>query len=410
MSNPNNSGKSSWAFAFTVASMWFGTHVGAGFATGNQVVGYFSKYGPYAALFPVLAMGILALCMYVYMTYAKYNGLSNYKDVFKSVYPKPWMEVFFEIFYIVIILAAVAGCITGAAQIIAKIVGESNYGATGFGGVTWTYNIIATVGIILLCIFGLNLIRIVSTGLTVAIIITAIAVAIVGLVFGNTIEAVIAAHPEITAAEYVGNPGEAIWRGVVIYAAFQCVSLPTMISGSKELTHTGIKRACILGWLMNGFILAFSAFTLSKWYPLLQGMANAGPELYNAIANVGGVPTALPNLTMLHLTGMTVLFWAYQILLFCAFISTSITLVFSAIDRFSPYLLPNVIKNTKVRNFVVGAVVLTLCLLIAPLGLTTITTKLYGYDGYLALAVIFLPALIWALPAIKKMKAQKVAE
>ena len=33
--------KSSWAAAFTVASVWFGTHVGAGFATGNQVVNYF---------------------------------------------------------------------------------------------------------------------------------------------------------------------------------------------------------------------------------------------------------------------------------------------------------------------------------------------------------------------------------
>lgn len=37
--------KSSWAAAFTVASVWFGTHVGAGFATGNQVVNYFVQYG-----------------------------------------------------------------------------------------------------------------------------------------------------------------------------------------------------------------------------------------------------------------------------------------------------------------------------------------------------------------------------
>jgi len=404
-----NKNKSSWAFAFTVASMWFGTHVGAGFATGNQVVGYFSKYGPYAALFPILAMGILALCMYVYMTYAKYNGFTNYKDVFKSVYPKPWMEIFFEIFYIVIILAAVAGCITGAAQIIAKIVGETNYGVAGFGAVTWLYNGIATVTLIFLCIFGLNLIRIVSTGLTIAIIFTAILVGVIGLAFGGTIDAVMAAHPEITAAPYVDNVGESIWRGVIIYAAFQCVSLPTMISGSAELSHKGIKRAAILGWVMNGFILAFSAFMLSKWYPLLKGMENAGPEFYNAIANVGGLPTALPNLTMLALTGMKALFWAYQVLLFCAFVSTSITLIFSMIDRFSPKLFPKTITNEKVRNFIVGAIVLGLCLMIAPLGLTKITTLLYGYDGYLAVAVIFLPAIIWALPAIRKMKA-KAAE
>ena len=402
----NNTNKSSWAYAFTIASMWFGTHVGAGFATGNQVVGYFSKYGVIASLFPILAMGILAYVMYIYMSYAKCKGFTNYKDVFKSVYPKPWMEVFFEIFYIVIILAAVAGCITGAAQIIASIVGEANYGAAGFEGITWTFNIVATVGIILLCIFGVNLIRILSTGLTVAIITTAIIVGVVGLAMSGTIDTILAANPQIEAASHVSNMGEAAWRGIIIYAAFQCVSLPTMISGSEGLSLKGVKRAAILGWIMNGGILAFSAVMLSKWYPLLQGMANAGPEVYSAMVNIGGVPTAIPNLTILTLTGMKGLYIAYNVLLFCAFISTSITLVFSMINRFSPLLTPQLVKNEKIGNFMVGAVVLALCLMIAPLGLTKITTMLYGYDGYLAVAVIFLPALIWALPAVKKMKAE----
>lgn len=403
----NNTGKSSWAFAFTIASMWFGTHVGAGFATGNQVVGYFAKYGAYAAVFPILAMGILALVMYAYMRYAKLNGFTNYKDTFKSVYPKPWMEILFEIFYIVIILAAVAGCITGAAQIMAKIVGETNYGVVA--SVTWTYNLIATAVLILLSIFGLNLIRIVSTGLTVAIIITAIIVVIVGLAYGGVIDEVLAANPQVTLAEHVNNPLESAWRGIIIYAAFQCVSLPSMISGSTQLSLKGIKRACILGWVMNGFILAFSAFMLSKWYPLLQGLANAGPEVYGVYA-LGGIPTAIPNLTILTLTGLKALFWAYNVLLFCAFISTSVTLVFSTIDRFSPVMAPNVIKNEKVRGIIVGAIVLGLCLLIAPLGLTKITTMLYGYDGYWAVLVIFLPAIIWCIPKTKKLLAEKNSE
>ena len=76
------------------------------------------------------------------------------------------------------------------------------------------------------------------------------------------------------------------------------------------------------------------------------------------------------------------------------------------INRFSPLLTPQLVKNEKVGNFMVGAVVLALCLMIAPLGLTKITTMLYGYDGYLAVVVIFLPAVIWALPAVKKMKAE----
>ena len=88
--------KSSWAAAFTVASVWFGTHVGAGFATGNQVVNYFVQYGWTAAIFPLLAMGILAVVMYIMMKFAKLNGFDNYKDTYRALYPKPWMEVFFE--------------------------------------------------------------------------------------------------------------------------------------------------------------------------------------------------------------------------------------------------------------------------------------------------------------------------
>jgi hypothetical protein len=76
--NNKITGKSSWAYAFTVASMWFGTHVGAGFATGNQVVGYFSKYGAYAALFPIIAMGILVLALYKYKPRPRYTAINSF--------------------------------------------------------------------------------------------------------------------------------------------------------------------------------------------------------------------------------------------------------------------------------------------------------------------------------------------
>ena len=114
--------KSSWAAAFTVASVWFGTHVGAGFATGNQVVNYFVQYGWTAAIFPLLAMGILAVVMYIMMKFAKLNGFDNYKDTYRALYPKPWMEIFFEIFYIIIILAAVASCVDGAGGIVKSLI------------------------------------------------------------------------------------------------------------------------------------------------------------------------------------------------------------------------------------------------------------------------------------------------
>lgn len=401
----NNAAKGSWALAFTVASMWFGTHVGAGFATGNQVVGYFSKYGFTAAIYPILAMGLLAISMYIIMKFAKLSGCTNYKDTFRALYPKPWMEVFFEIFYIVIILAAVAGCITGAAGLIADFLGEVNYGVPGHAGTTWMFNLITTAVLILLCVFGINLVRVVSTVLTVCIIVVTSIVVITGFVYSDVIDTLVAQFPQLTLADYSNNGAEALWRGVFIYCAFQCVSLPTMIAGGSSLNLKGIKRANILGWIMNGGMLALSGAMLAKWYPLLQGMANAGPDVYSQF--VTAIPTSIPNLTILTLVNVKWIIYLYSVLLFCAFISTSVTLIYSMIDRFTPYMFPKTIKREGVRSVLVGIIVIGICLMIAPLGLTTITTKLYGYDGYYGLVVIILPAFIWGIPKIKKLVAEK---
>ena len=153
--------KSSWAAAFTVASVWFGTHVGAGFATGNQVVNYFVQYGWTAAIFPLLAMGILAVVMYIMMKFAKLNGFDNYKDTYRALYPKPWMEIFFEIFYIIIILAAVASCVDGAGGIVKSLIDLPDI----------ICNLVIIALLILLSIFGVDLIIKASTVLSTAILI-----------------------------------------------------------------------------------------------------------------------------------------------------------------------------------------------------------------------------------------------
>lgn len=232
--------KSSWAAAFTVASVWFGTHVGAGFATGNQVVNYFVQYGWTAAIFPLLAMGILAVVMYIMMKFAKLSGFDNYKDTYRALYPKPWMEVFFEIFYIIIILAAVASCVDGAGGIVKSLVDLPDI----------ICNLVIIALLILLSIFGVDLIIKASTVLSTAILIVTAILVIMGFVVPidavaqelATENAAYAAIPAI--ADVTSQKGlEGVWRGVFVYAAFQCVSVPAMIAASTELTHKGVKRA-----------------------------------------------------------------------------------------------------------------------------------------------------------------------
>ena len=397
----NKAAKGTWAAAFTVASVWFGTHVGGGFASGNQVVSYFAQYGLYAAIFPIIAMGILALVMYTVMKFAKLSGFTNYKDTFSALYPKPWMEVFFEIFYIVILLAAVAAAVAGAGEVLANFIG-ADYSVVG---TKILFNLIIVAVLIVLSIFGVKLVIAASTVLSIAILISTAAVVIAGVAADfDAISAKLLAENALEAANYVSNPGEAIWRGIIVYAAFQCVSIPAMIAAGEGLTLKGIKRANILGWLMNGLALAASAGMLSRWYPLLKALQDGGIQGFTTAAS------GIPNQSVLTLVGIKWLMAIFSILLFSAFVSTSVTLVFTMIQRFQGYCFPNTIKNEKVRGVIVGVIVIGICFAISLLGLGNIIKYAYGYDGYYAILVIFLPVLIWGLPKVKKLSAEKKAE
>ena len=75
-----------WATAFSVASVWFGTHVGGGFATGNQAIQYYVQYGWMASFLPMIAMGILALVLKEAMTMATTRNMYTYKEVFTELW------------------------------------------------------------------------------------------------------------------------------------------------------------------------------------------------------------------------------------------------------------------------------------------------------------------------------------
>ena len=407
--------KSTWAAAFTVASVWFGTHVGGGFASGNQVIQYYSNYGYTSVIFPILAMGLLAVVMYIMMKFAKLSGFTNYKDTYAALYPKPWMEVFFEIFYIVIVLAAMASAVAGAGEVLANFIGVPYVGA---GKVTMNLVIVAVL--IILTIFGIKLVRAASTVLSVAIIVITALLVVFGLTADyDSVAAQLTSQYNVELAEYTNATATAIWKGVLVYAAFQCVSIPPMIAAANELSLKGVKKANILGWLMNGLALAASGWMLTKWYPLLASLQNAGKEFLaaNPTATVATDPIVayanalgIPNQTVLDLIGIKWLLVAFSVLLFCAFMSTCVTLVYTMIQRFEGKFFPNTIKNDKLRGTIVAALVIAICFAISLLGLTDIVKYAYGYDGYYSIVVIVIPAFIWGIPKIKKLEAAKKAE
>ena len=405
----------SWAIAFTVASVWFGTHVGGGFASGNQVIGYFAQFGSMGSLlFPLIAMGLLAIVMGIILKFARLNGFDNYKDTFAALYPHPKMEILFEIFYIVIILAAVAAAVAGAGEVLANFLGVPYVGAMKV-----VFNLLIVALLVILSIFGVKLVAAASTVLSVAIMIITGIIVVVGLAKLGMVNDLSAKYG-VDLAEYTPQTGFSIFRATLVYCAFQCVSIPPMIAASNELNVKGTNRACFLGWLMNGIALSLSAFMLSKWYPLLAALKAKAGEMQAAGTLEGSDlvsfanATGIPNQTVLTLIGVKFLLVIFSVLLFCAFVSTCVTLIFTMVQRFAPKLAKvnsegefiAGIQNETLRRVIVAVIAIALCFSISLLGLTTITTKVYGYDGYYALLVVVLPAFIWGIPKNRKLEGK----
>ena len=356
----NSTAKSAgWATAFSVASVWFGTHVGGGFATGNQAIQYYVQYGWMASFLPMIAMGILALVLKEAMTMATTRNMYTYKEVFTELWaPYTKLEITMEIFNFVIILAAVGSAIAGAASLL------TNYGIP--------YGVaVCIIGVILvfLVIFGGGVIIKASTVMSIVILIASFTMYFIAIAnHSSQIGAVLASGE--------AQVGMAVWK-TLVYSGFQCVAVPSMIAASSILNAKGVKRASLLGWLMNGLALTVSCIMLLGWHS----------EVIAAEA------TTLPNLFVCNTLGIGVLSVCYQVSLFFAFISTCVTTIFTMVQKFENKIFVNSVSNLKVRRIIVAIIAILVCMCVSLVGLTNIIKYAYGYCGYLGLIVITVPML-----------------
>ena len=60
-----NKKTSSKAAGFGIASVWFGSHCGGGFATGTLAANYYVKYGAWALFMPLIALAIMVVVVVI---------------------------------------------------------------------------------------------------------------------------------------------------------------------------------------------------------------------------------------------------------------------------------------------------------------------------------------------------------
>ena len=350
---------------FAVASVWFGSHAGGGFATGNQTTQYYVQYGWFAPLLALFAMAILACVIRESIIMYRNHGFSNYKQMFEEMWaPYCKLEILYEIYMFLIVFVGVAVSISGAATLF-----------TNFGVPYIVAIIFVGIVLFLLTIFGSNLVARASTVMSIIILICSFTIFIIGIITkADTISTVFATK---TIETVENNFGQGLWKAI-IYAGYQSVCIPALCSCSNVLKkRSDATKSMVLAFVMNGAALALSAVMLMGWY---KDFMDAGQ-------------LSLPTLYVCNVIGNPILYYCYSISLFLCFVSTGVTCTYGLIPRFENVKALSGVKSVKGRNGIISAIVIIISMLLSLTGLVNLVKYGYAYCGYVAIVAVTVPML-----------------
>lgn len=356
--------KTRYLAMLSVASVLFGWHAGGGFATGNQANQFFVISGWWGPASAVLAILLLTLTVRQAMTMYNLHGLSNYKELFHVLYhPFDKLELVFEVYFFIMTLMATSASIAGAGTLFQDVM-HIPYGvAILFAGLI----------LLLLTIFGADLVRKVSTVMSLLILICALTIFVVG----------IANRPMEIMAVFEEGPQLSQLPGALLrsfqYAGFQSASIPTMVvCGTVLLNKKECGKSMWISFAMNALALCLAVFMLTGWQSYYSGVE-------------GG--TVIPTLTVCKALNIGALAWAYYICLLLCFLSTGVTSVFGFTERFEKTKVFSGIRQENLRRGVVALLIMAVSMGISLVGLSSIVKYGYGYCGYIGIAIIVVPFL-----------------
>ena len=374
----NKSLQSKMPLAMGLAFVAFTTQFGGGFASGAQIYQYFINYGIWCLILPAVTQGLYALFFWYGMRYAYKHKTYDYRSFSDSLYgkTKPVMSNLYEICYLIMI---------GTASAAAFATGGSTL-QTLFGIPYWLCTLI-----IVIALFGTNVVRKCASTLSVLI--------IIGLVL-VLVPNIIAQWGDITASIHTMSSGEmtvlssesgafgpALYSAV-LYFFFQLASVSVMYQHMEDVTDVKqINKAAI--WM---FICNFLAMELSIFGLL-------------AIAYVADLATAsVPMLVLVQNgVGSGILTPIISILIILGAISTAVNMISGIVTRCVNAMERRMDSKEKkakghlARNAVFTAIFTFLAFAIAQFGLMTVVKKGYAYLGYAALITLFIPFVVHAI-------------
>jgi len=373
--------KSGMPVFFALAFVWFTTHFGGGFASGAQVIQYFVKFGWFAIFTPIISQLIIAIVLYFAWKFALEKKKFDYRDWANEFYQpiQGIMSNVFEIMYnLVLVTATAVAFATGGATI------------EGVLGTPYLLNtVVIAMALLLLTIFGAELVRKAASIIAVIIISGVVIIYVPNVIssFGQITKNV--ADLRSGAIQNDASFFSGIWSSLV-YAGFQTTCIGAYIVHSNILKDkSDAKKAAVWGFIINSTVLMLSTLGILAFYN--DGvLAESIPALF-VVRNGVGSSWMVPLISVLIILGA---------------VSTGVNLIYGISRRIVNYLgrseSPAVFKEKeKMRNIGSSAFYVSITWSIAQFGLIPLIAKGYGTLGYISIFVIILPVIIKGIVGLK---------
>ena len=365
--------------ALVMASVWFAVHAGGGFATGNQEVNYYVKFGWYSLFLPVLAMLIVGWGHRNALIIVKDYKTYDYKS-FCNVLFHPYEKFFsplFELSFIFLAFFAISASIAAAGALLESVLGIS-YGVA-----------IVIIGLILifLTIFGSAFVAKVLSYQSYFLIGTLLLIALAGVYAGlPNLQNLVA-----TRETFGHSFAEAAWSAM-LYVGFQSFAVLPIISVAHRVKSD---KECnwfmVFGVILNGLFLALICAMLFAFAP--ESLKETLPVYYVSKMHL--------NVPFLQLF--------YNFIIFIALISTVLSMLYSLVVRFESLIRKKGwVNDAKVSRAIVTVIILVLCTMISTLGLTTIVVKGYGALGYIGILLVLLPEIVVGTIKIRNRRKEEM--
>ena len=365
--------KSNLAAIFSICAVMYSAYVGPGFASGTQTVSYFLNKGYIGVIIGPLAAGVLRFVFNLLLfEINRVYTPKTYREAYNTIYRAKGLQAFFgafkEIQVIVVVLIALSAQISTTAILLNTMFGLPQIVGT----------VLFCAAVLLLALWGADLLRKVGTVLGLCILLICAYVAVICL--GNAMPAAMEfLRNRVSYTEY-GFSGPRAWFSMLMIVVFFMNGYEACVPASIGIIKT--RKDVFLESLITAALCSFSTMIFTVIFA--AGM----PEILQE-----NIPTlwAIDNLSNAGFTSRIL----YVIFAIAAMLSSSVAFIFTVCNRFeTPIAKVWTGSNDFTRKLAIAIVFILVCTFGSTFGLLNIIR--YGYGTFTTIVgpVMLIPLVV----------------